>query len=81
MPRTKKIKFGNRFSEQLLTMPIDPFSGFYWVELDKISSDLYMAAKDAVYGFSSKEMTADKHNIICLLAALSDEDLMECFGF
>lgn len=77
---SSEIKLGNRYSEELLSIPLHDIIGFDWSYLIKIHTEFYTVTEDAVYGSSSEEMIPDKHNIICLLAAMSDEDLNECFG-
>jgi hypothetical protein len=65
----------NRFTEQLEQIPENELTGFYWQDvpveifcvLDKLS-------------YSTAEMINVKWLAICFIAAMSDEDLDECFG-
>ena len=80
----KKYEFaiGNRFTEQLLTIEVNENGYIPWWIIREISAELedeiptdfcndqYMPLQEAF---------ANKQTAVCLLAALSDQDLLEIF--
>lgn len=63
----------NKYTEQLLSIPVDEKIGFDWTDLARINLGLYLIGEK--FSYTVESMYNDKLIIIAFLATLSDKEL------